>query len=95
MGLKLEKDCFKDQKYQPGPASYSPIKSKKTLLYSMSGRNDVKLSMTKPEPPGPGTYNDMISIHYSTLTGSKIGSDQRNSYFLKSACFSKPGPGTY
>jgi hypothetical protein len=26
MGLKLEKDPVKDQKFQPGPASYSPIK---------------------------------------------------------------------
>ena len=46
--------------------------------------------------PGSGTYQDMRELHYSTLTGSKIGSDKRESYFLKAKGYKvNPGPGSY
>lgn len=63
MGLKLEKDPVKDQKFQPGPSSYSPIKAQTQLRYTMSGKNEHPIKLA----PGPGTYNDMIPLHYSTL----------------------------
>jgi hypothetical protein len=37
----------------------------------------------------------MINLHYSTLQGSKMGKDDRKSYFLKSSSYEKPGPGSY
>lgn len=57
----------------------------------MSGKNDAPMKLT----PGPGTYSDMINLHYSTLPGSKMGRDDRKSYFLKSSSHEKPGPGEY
>lgn len=38
MGLKLETNPVKEQRLLPGPADYNPIKSSKTLKYSMSGK---------------------------------------------------------
>lgn len=78
----------------PGPASYNPIKSQKTLHYSMSGKNEHGNSPLK-SVPGPGTYTDTRQQHYQTLPGSKMGRDDRKSYFLKSASHEKPGPGNY
>ena len=60
----------------------------------MSGKLDGQLS-EKKLTPGPGTYDDMRSLYYQTLPGSKIGRDNRKSYFLKSASSEKPGPGNY
>jgi len=37
----------------------------------------------------------MREIHYNTLTGSKIGIDKRDSYFVRARGFKNPGPGTY
>jgi hypothetical protein len=45
--------------------------------------------------PGTGTYNDNHQIHYDTLSGSKIGIDQRKSYFIKARGYTNPGPGSY
>lgn len=45
--------------------------------------------------PGSGTYEDMRQLHYSTLSGSKIGIDKRESYFVKARGFTNPGPGSY
>ena len=45
--------------------------------------------------PGSGTYNDMNEIHYNTLSGSKIGIDKRDSYFVRARGHKNPGPGTY
>ena len=91
MGLKLEKDYVKEQKTLPGPTDYNPNKSQTQLKYSMSGKNEFPMKLT----PGPGTYGDMINLHYSTLQGSKMGKDDRKSYFLKSSSHEKPGPGSY
>lgn len=91
MGLKLEKDWVKEQKTLPGPADYSPNKSHTQLKYSMSGKQEFPSKLT----PGPGTYSDMINLHYSTLQGAKMGRDDRKSYFLKSSSSEKPGPGEY
>jgi hypothetical protein len=57
----------------------------------MSGKNEFPSKLT----PGPGTYGDMINLHYSTLPGAKMGRDDRKSYFLKSSSHEKPGPGEY
>ena len=45
--------------------------------------------------PGIGTYDDGRQLHYSTLTGSKIGGDTRKSYFIKARGHANPGPGSY
>ena len=45
--------------------------------------------------PGPGHYEDMIPIHYKTLTGSKMDKDIRKGHFLRTAGFTNPGPGSY
>lgn len=94
MGLKLEPNPLKEARKLPGPGYYDPIKTGTTLMYSMSGKNDGNLSPDKLTP-GPGTYSDMRNIYYSTLPGSKIGRDDRRSYFLRSASHEKPGPGNY
>jgi hypothetical protein len=60
----------------------------------MSAKNDGSISPMKMNP-GPGSYGDMRSLYYQTLPGSKIGKDNRKSYFLKSASYEKPGPGNY
>jgi hypothetical protein len=57
----------------------------------MSGKHDTPT----PLIPGPGQYDDKISLHYSTLPGAKMGRDSRQSYFLKSSSHEKPGPGDY
>jgi hypothetical protein len=94
MGLKLEPNPLKEAAKVPGPGQYNPIKSEKTLKYSMSGKQDGNISPEKLTP-GPGAYSDMRNLYYSTLPGSKIGRDDRRSYFLKSASYEKPGPGNY
>ena len=94
MGLKLEPNPLKEAKKLPGPADYNPNKSTKTLMYSMSGKHESNLSPNKLTP-GPGAYSDMRTLYYSTLPGSKMGRDDRRSYFLKSASYEKPGPGNY
>lgn len=40
--------------------------------------------------PGPGAYDDMREVHYNCLTGSAIGRDKRNSYFLKTTVSGNP-----
>jgi hypothetical protein len=60
MGLKLEKDYIKEKKSVPGPADYSPNKSKTEIKYSMSGKHDAPTQLV----PGPGQYSDMINLHY-------------------------------
>jgi hypothetical protein len=60
----------------------------------MSGKVDTTPSPNKLTP-GPGNYGDMRELYYSTLPGSKMGRDDRKSYFLKSASYEKPGPGNY
>ena len=48
-------------------------------MYSMA----AKLSKEhRNKSPGPGSYNDMRQSHYDNLSGSKIGRDQRKSFFL-------------
>lgn len=37
----------------------------------------------------------MRELHYSTLSGSKIGIDKRDSYFVKARGYKNPGPGSY
>jgi hypothetical protein len=94
MGLKLEKDYVKEMRTLPGPTDYSPSKTMTTIKYpnySMSGKHEAP----SPLVPGPGQYDDKITLHYSTLPGSKIGRDSRQSYFLKSSSYEKPGPGDY
>lgn len=86
MGLKLERNSVKDQASQPGPLDYSPIKSQKSLHFSMSGKHDRTPSPDKITP-GPGAYRNGDDTHYRSLAGSKIGTDSRQSYFLKSASF--------
>ena len=59
----------------------------------MSGRPVDKIDF---DVPGSGHYQDMRELHYSTLTGSKIGSCKRESYFLNAKGFKvNPGPGSY
>jgi len=60
----------------------------------MSGKHGVGIE-TRLLTPGPGTYDDMRRTHYSTLPGSKMGQDDRKSYFLRTASSEKPGPGNY
>jgi len=45
--------------------------------------------------PGPGSYNDMTNLHYMRLSGSKIGTETRKKFFLKTPGFTNPGPGTH
>lgn len=45
--------------------------------------------------PGTGSYDDMRQHYYSTLSGSKIGIDKRDSYFVKARGHTNPGPGSY
>lgn len=66
MGLKLEPNPVKDQAFQPGPANYSPIKSLKTLHFSMSAKHEKSPSPQKITP-GPGAYTNADGLHYSTL----------------------------
>lgn len=94
MGLKLEPNPTKNKELEPGPASYDPIKSQKTLKYTMSAKLDGSVSPEKLTP-GPGAYGDERTLYYQTLPGSKMGKDNRKSYFLKSASYEKPGPGNY
>jgi Sperm-tail PG-rich repeat len=94
MGLKLEPNPNKNKEFEPGPGNYNPIKSQKTLKYTMSAKHDTSLSPEKLTP-GPGTYQDERELYYQTLPGSKMGKDNRKSYFLKSASYEKPGPGNY
>ena len=46
-------------------------------------------------PPGPGAYSDMRELHYSSIPGSKMGKDNRNSFFLKTTVSGNPEPGLY
>ena len=56
------------------------------------GRPNDKLDF---DVPGSGSYDDMRQLHYSTLSGSKIGVDKRESYFVKARGYTNPGPGSY
>lgn len=45
--------------------------------------------------PGPGTYVGVKDRYYSNIPGSKVGKDDRKSYFLRSQSYDKPEPGKY
>ena len=60
MGLKLEKDYVKEMRTLPGPTDYSPSKTMTNIKYSMSGKHEAP----SPLIPGPGQYDDKITLHY-------------------------------
>jgi hypothetical protein len=45
--------------------------------------------------PGPGNYINIEEKYYKNIPGSKIGADSRNSHFLNTPSYTKPGPGAY
>jgi len=45
--------------------------------------------------PGPGHYESKIELHYTNISGSKMGKDARKGHFLRTAGFTNPGPGSY
>ena len=45
--------------------------------------------------PGPGLYENENSVHYKSMRSGKIGKDNRQSYFLKTASTGKPASGKY
>ena len=93
MGLKPELNPFKNRT-ETGPGQYNPEKLHKKLQYSISKRNNTELSSEKLSP-GPGTYGDIRESYYKSIPGSKVGRDNRQSSFLKTSSYDKPGPGKY
>ena len=45
--------------------------------------------------PGPGHYESKIELHYTNISGSKMGKDCRKGHFLRTAGHTNPGPGSY
>ena len=85
---------------KPGPGEYNPPSDAayKKLGYSIRSMNNVQPKSARQKelnPPGPGAYEDMRQLHYSRLPGSKVGSDHRNSYFLRTSLSGNPEPGVY
>jgi hypothetical protein len=60
----------------------------------MAGRGADSLSL-KSKAPGPGSYESEAKLHYQKMPGSKIGKDDRRSFFLKTASTDKPAAGKY
>lgn len=75
-----------------GPGDYDPANQSKKIFYSMSVKLD---GPRKRGNPGPGTYESMHNLHYNKLPGSKMGRDNRSSYFLKDNSHKSPAPVKY
>ena len=74
-------------KTNTGPGDYDPKVPQKQLHYSISALNKSAVSLGQP---GPGSYENPHALHYSKISGSKMGKEYRKAEFLKTASAGKP-----
>ncbi len=52
-------------------------------------------SLSSWPTPGPGNYENLDDLHYTKISGSKIGKDNRQSFFLRTTVSGTPDAGNY
>lgn len=79
-----------------GPGDYDPSPLFKTKSGVISNKPNEKDINVLRKIPGPGTYVEpRDQLHYSTLSSTVFGKQQRKSDFLKTRGFSNPAPGIH